>query len=95
MSDASGPIRLKLKVVPGASRTEIAGWLGHKLKVRVSAAPEKGKANSAVIAIIAQTLGISLGSVRIVAGQTSAQKTIEISGVTTAQLQQQLGCGDT
>src|SRR5947207_8641105 len=49
---------LHVKVVPGASRDRIAGKLGDALKVQVSAAAERGKANAAVIAVIAATLGL-------------------------------------
>ena len=93
MSDVPNLLKLKLKVVPGASRTEIVGWLGDRLKVRVTAAPEKGKANAAVEAAIATALGIPVDSVRIVAGKVSAQKTVEISGVTSEQVQQSIGKG--
>lgn len=72
---------LKLKVVPCASRTEIVGWLGDKLKVRVSAPPEKGKANAAVEAVVAQALNLPTSSVRIIAGISSSQKIIEILGL--------------
>jgi uncharacterized protein (TIGR00251 family) len=90
VSAATNPIRLKLKVVPGASRTEIVGWLGNALKIRVSAAPEKGKANAAVEATIAAALGISPSSVKIIAGKSSARKTIEICGMTSEQIQQRI-----
>ena len=50
--------RLSLKVVPGSSRDEIVGWLGDSLKVKVKALPEKGRANEAVVALLAERLGI-------------------------------------
>lgn len=71
-------MRINLKVVPGASRNTIAGWLGDSLKVRVQAPPEKGKANKAVIKLIAQTLNISPDQLEIVAGGSSAHKIVEI-----------------
>ena len=71
-------MRINIKVVPGASRNTIAGWLGDSLKVRVQAPPEKGKANKAVAKLIAQILNISPDQVEIVAGHSSAHKVIEI-----------------
>jgi uncharacterized protein (TIGR00251 family) len=71
-------VRLELKVVPKSSRAQIDGWLGERLKVRVSAPPERGKANAAVEALIAKTLGIPRSAVRVVAGAASPLKTIEI-----------------
>jgi uncharacterized protein (TIGR00251 family) len=73
--------RLPLKVIPSSSRDEIAGWLGDTLKVRVTAPPERGKANAAVSKAIADALGIRRECVRILSGATSARKVIEISGL--------------
>src|SRR5215831_14537879 len=71
---------LQLKVVPKASRNRVVGWVGERLKVQVTAAPERGKANDAVIEVLAEALGISRQQLRIVAGETSPLKTIEIHG---------------
>jgi uncharacterized protein (TIGR00251 family) len=68
-------MRIHLKVVPKASRDEIAGWLGDRLKVRVRAAPERGQANAAVEALLSEVLG---ASVRVVAGHTTPLKTVEV-----------------
>lgn len=79
-----------MKVVPGASRTEISGWLGEALKVRVSAPPERGKANAAVESVIAKGLGLPNGSVRIVSGPASPRKTVEISGLSEREVLRRL-----
>lgn len=73
--------RLELKVVPGASRSEVVGWLGECLKVKVAAAPEKGKANKAVVKLLSDQLGISEKAITIVSGQTSQRKVLEIEGI--------------
>jgi hypothetical protein len=78
--------RLRLKVVPGSSRERLVGWLGDALKICVTAAPESGKANRAVEALIARTLELPVGSVHIVAGGSSPRKTAEVSGLTDQQL---------
>lgn len=78
--------RLSLKVVPGSSRTAIAGWMGDTLRIRVSAPPERGKANAAVEALLSKVLGISRGEARIVSGGTSPHKVIEITGLGEAEL---------
>ena len=59
--------RLALKVVPGSSRDQIVGWLGDALKIKVMAPPEKGRANEAVVAILADRLGVREDDVKIVA----------------------------
>ena len=84
------PVRLSIKVVPGASRDGVAGWLGDLLKVRVSAPPEKGKANKAVEKVIAGALGLSSKHVSVVAGQTNPRKTVEIEGIDEAELYRRL-----
>lgn len=80
------PAKLVVKVVPKASRDELAGWIGDALKVRVSAAPERGKANAAVVAIIAATLGVPAPRVRLVAGTASERKTIAVDGLSDGEL---------
>lgn len=73
-----GGIELRLKVVPGASRSAVAGVLGDRLKLRVVAPPEGGKANAEVVALLERELG---GKVEIVAGNANPQKTVIIRGV--------------
>lgn len=72
-------MELRIKVVPGASRPSIAGLLGDRLKIRVGAAAEAGKANRAVLAMLREWLGVR--DVAIVAGHTRAQKTVRIGGL--------------
>ncbi len=73
-------MNLPLKVVPKASRNRVVGWVGERLKVQVTAAPERGKANDAVVEVLAEALGLPPARIRIVAGQTSPLKTVEIDG---------------
>ena len=74
-----GGFDLAIKVVPGASRSEIAGTLGDRLKVRVAAPPEGGKANRALVEVLSRWLGVR--DVEIVAGHSSAEKTVRVSGL--------------
>ena len=83
-------LRLQLKVIAGASRPGVE-WFGDKLKVKVSAAPEKGRANSAVCALLASTLNLPISTVRIVAGEHQPLKTVELTGLTLADVQQRIG----
>jgi uncharacterized protein len=73
--------RIKVKVVPGASRDEIAGWLNDELKVRVAAPPEGGKANKAVIRLLAAEFSVKNSRINIIAGKSSPHKTVEIEGI--------------
>ncbi|HEX5134099.1 MAG TPA: DUF167 domain-containing protein [Thermoanaerobaculia bacterium] len=74
-----GGIELRIKVVPGASRSEIVGILGNRLKVRVAAPPEAGKANRAVIELLRGWLGVR--EVEIASGASSPEKTVLVLGL--------------
>ena len=87
-------IKLSVKVVPGASRDGIAGWLGETLKVRVTAPAERGRANAAVEELLAGALGVPKDCVRIVAGAASARKVILISRLSEAEVRHRLSQGD-
>lgn len=76
--------RLQVKVVPGASRSEIVGRLGAALKVRVAAPPEGGKANREVLALLAERLGPAVAAT-LVSGASAPSKVVELRGVTDQQ----------
>lgn len=86
-------MEIAVKVVPGASRSRVMGLLGDALKVQVAAPPEKGKANAAVIELIAGALGVAAKAVEIVAGQTTPNKRVKVSGVTPEAAAGALGIG--
>jgi uncharacterized protein (TIGR00251 family) len=76
-----GRARIGVRVQPRASRTEIAGLHGDALKVRLSAPPVDGAANAALVELLAAALGVPRRSVRIVAGELSRSKIVEIDNV--------------
>ena len=91
MIAADGPdVLIRVKAVPGASRQEIAGPLGDRLKVRVSAPPEGGRANKAVCVLIARALGIKPKQVSIEAGRSSPEKTIRVENCDIATVEGKL-----
>ena len=67
--------------MPGSSRDEIVGWLGEAIKVKVKAQPEKGRANEAVVALLADRLGIDPSSIAVVSGHGSPAKVVAIDGI--------------
>ncbi len=71
-------MRMQVKVTPGATRNEVVGPYGDGLKVRVTAAPEKGKANAAVIRLLAEHFSVAPARIAIVAGASSSRKTVDI-----------------
>jgi uncharacterized protein len=70
-------MKLDVKVVPKASRNAVKDE-GGRLKVYVTAAPEKGKANAAVITVLAKHLGVKKNQVVLIQGETSPRKVFEI-----------------
>jgi uncharacterized protein (TIGR00251 family) len=80
-----GGVRIHVWVQPGAKRTEVVGRHGDALKIRVAAPPEKGRANEAAGAALADLLGVKHADVTLVSGTTSRSKTFEVRGVTTSQ----------
>jgi uncharacterized protein len=73
--------RLTLRVSPGATRPGIVGRHGTGWKVRVAAAPEDGKANAAVVRLLADTVGVPARDVAILTGHASRDKTVELTGI--------------
>jgi uncharacterized protein (TIGR00251 family) len=82
--------RLRLRVVPGSGRSEIVGRYGDAWKVRVAAAPERGKANDAVVALLAEALDVPSGNVELLAGRGSRDKVAGIRGLSGAAAEARL-----
>lgn len=74
------PLTIEVKVTPRASRDEILGMRDGVLSVRVTAPPVADKANQAVVKLLAKRAGVPRSRVRIVGGQRSRRKVIEIEG---------------
>ncbi len=84
-------IRLSLRVQPNASRSEVVGWYGEALRIRVAAPPSKGRANDAVLDLLAEHTGIRRQHMRIVRGHQSRDKVAEITTVNAEELNGRLG----
>src|SRR4051794_27955577 len=86
LTEHDGGVKLAVKAVPGASRARIVGRLGNALKVAVSAPAERGAANKAIIALLAERLAIHPSRITILRGQTSPRKELFISGISAEQV---------
>ncbi len=86
--------RLKLHVTPGAREEGIVGWQEQSLRLKVRARPEKGRANEAVIRLLASHLGLPRASLSIVHGATSRDKLVKVDGLSEDQLRTLLGPAD-
>ena len=84
------PVSICVKAVPRAKRDEIVGWRDGMLRIRVAAPPQDGRANAALEALLAETLGLRKAAVRVAAGHASARKRVEIDGIDQPDLDRRL-----
>ena len=89
--EIDGSVVFTAKVVPGSSRTCLSGLLDGMIKVKVAAAPEKGKANQCLIVFLAKQLGVKKNAVTIVSGTGNPVKQVRVAGVTSELLSRKLG----
>lgn len=82
--------RIKVRVQPRASRTELAGTHGDVLKIRVAAPPVEGAANQELVAFLARRLGVAKSAVQIVRGERGREKLVEVAGVSADQINARL-----
>ena len=86
-TDTKGAAVFSVQVQPRARRDAIEGEFQGALKVRVAAPPVEGRANEALRRLLAERLKVPLSAVRIVSGEKSRTKRVEIRGISTAQIQ--------
>jgi uncharacterized protein len=82
--------RLRVRVAPGAKRSEIVGRYGDGWRVRVHAPPERGRANEEVLTLLAETLRLEPPALRLVAGAASRDKVVELDGVDAGEIDRRL-----
>ena len=80
-------VLIPVRAQPGASRDRISGEYDGALKIAVSAAPERGRANAAIAAVLAKTLGVRRAAVTLVSGATSRNKVFRVEGRTAEDVQ--------
>lgn len=81
---------ITIRVLPRSSKNTLA-WEQDGLKARLTAPPVDGAANEALVALLAERLGVPRRTISIVRGATSRQKTVEIAGLSLADVQQRIG----
>lgn len=79
--EAEGTVLLRLHVQPGAGRSAVVGRHGDALKVRVAAPPSGGRANEAVLELLAVVLGAKPADLELVSGASSRTKRVRVTGV--------------
>ena len=79
--------RLSVKVIANSSRTNIVGWIGNELKVKLAAPAENGKANIALLKLLSKELRLHRASIKILRGYTGQLKVVIIDNIESATLQ--------
>lgn len=82
---------LRVRAVPNAKKTQLAGTLGDAVKIRIQAVPEGGRANAELVAFLAEKLALPRRNVSVVAGETSRDKILRIDGISVARAEALLG----
>lgn len=82
--------RLRLRVSPGSGRSAVVGRHGDAWKVRVTEAPERGRANDAVLRLLAETLALPRTAVTLVSGHGGREKIVELTGMGPALTERRL-----
>ncbi|MHC4532820.1 MAG: DUF167 domain-containing protein [Planctomycetota bacterium] len=92
IQEVDGGVVFTAKIVPGSSGpTRFCGLLDGMVKVKVSAAPEKGKANKCLLKFLAKQLDIKRSSISIISGQTSPIKHVQVLDISADTLMEKLG----
>ena len=79
--EVEGGVVVSVKVQPNASRDRVVGEHGDQLKIAVTVAPEKGKANKVVIKVLSKLLGVKSSDIEILSGETSRDKKVLIRNI--------------
>lgn len=82
---------LKVRAVPNAKKTQVVGFLGEALKIKVQAVPEGGRANRELTGFLASALGLPRGNVSVQTGETARDKLIRVEGATREDALKRLG----
>jgi uncharacterized protein len=82
---------LNVKVVPGARQDRVVGAYGDAVKIQITAPPEDGKANAAVVRLLAEVLGLKPSQVELLAGHSCPRKVMRIQGLDDAEIRVRLG----
>ncbi len=90
LGEKEGAVVLRVRALPGSKRSEIRGVDAGVLKIAVTAAPEKGKANKALVKTLAQFLNVPRSNVTIASGETARTKRVQVTGITASEVREKL-----
>jgi hypothetical protein len=91
LSETPDGLLLPIQAQPKAKQNAVTGIHAGRLKVAVTQAPEKGKANDAILKLLAKSLGVKRSQLEIVSGATSSKKVLRITGIDAESLTRRIG----
>jgi hypothetical protein len=91
LEQATDGVLLRIRVQPRASRTEVVGLHGDRVRIRLSSPPIDGRANEELICFLAERLDVPRSTVRLVSGQSSRSKIVVINGGVLQEVAARLG----
>jgi len=90
IGEVAGGVVFAAKIVPGSSRTCVSGLLDGMVKIKVSAAAEKGKANRCLLDFLAKQIGVKKKAVSIISGETNPVKQVQVLGISSETILRKL-----
>lgn len=90
INQKEGDVTMRVRVQPRASRTELIGEHAGAIKLKIAAPPVDGKANQECRRFLAKVLGVSTGSVEIIAGESSRDKVIRVRNISADRVREAL-----
>jgi hypothetical protein len=90
IQEVEGAVVFTAKIIPGSSRTAVCGLYDGMLKIKILAAPEKGKANRCLIEFLAKQLGVKKKAISIISGRTNPVKKMQVLGISAEALLKKL-----
>jgi uncharacterized protein len=85
-----GLTRITVTVSPGAARSELVGRHGDGWRARIAAPPERGRANEALVVLLAHALRVPRARISVVGGQTARRKVVEVEGLSQDEIERRL-----
>lgn len=81
---------VKLRVIPNARRSEVVGMHGESVKLKVASPAVQGRANEAVLELVAERVGVGIREVRLISGEKAREKLIAVSGLSAEEVRRRL-----
>lgn len=90
VKESGGAVTFNVKVVPGSSKNEITGVQDGAIKVKITAAPDKGRANKELIDFLSGVFNVRKTAITLIKGEKSRLKSLKITGITKSDIEKHM-----